>query len=65
MLLATDSVKKKLIAGALVTGESEEEATFFLNALKPWLKKQVSFVTIDFSSKLESSVKIVFPNAEI
>jgi hypothetical protein len=49
----------------LVTGESEEEGTFLLNALKEWLKKEVYFVTLDFSAKLEASVKRVFPNAAI
>jgi len=60
-----DSVKKKPVAGALVTGESEEESNFFLNALKLWLKKPVCFVTIDFSSRLESSVKAMFPDADL
>jgi len=65
LLLVTDSVKKKPLAGALVTGESEEEASFFLSALKNWLKNVVHFVTIDFSTKLEASVRTVFPDATI
>lgn len=56
-------MEKKPIAGALVSGENEEETTFFLQTLKEWLTKPVKFMTIDFSSGLESSVKTVFPNA--
>lgn len=53
----------KLIAGALVSGENEEETIFFLQALKEWLSKPVTFMTIDFSARIESGVKTVFPNA--
>ena len=60
MLLATDSLHGKLIAGALVTGESAAETTFFLQTLKEWLPKPVKFMTIDFSSRIESGVKAVF-----
>ncbi len=62
MLIATDSLKKKPVAGALVTGESEEEATFLLEELKKWLPSVVSFMTIDFSARLEAGVNEVFPN---
>ena len=63
MLIATDSLKKKPIAGALVTGESEEETAFLLNELKKWLPSGVNFMTIDFSTRLEAGVNEVFPNA--
>lgn len=63
MLLATDTIERKPIAGALVTGENEEETTFFLQNLKNWLSKPVKFMTIDFSARLESGVKAVYPNA--
>lgn len=49
--------------GALVTGENEEEATFLLNELKNWLPSRVSFMTIDFSTRLEAGVNEIFPNA--
>ncbi len=62
-MLATDTIERKPIAGALVTGESEEETTFFLQTLKDWLPKPVKFMTIDFSARLESGVKAVFPSA--
>ncbi len=62
-MLATDTIERKPIAGALVSGENEEETTFFLQTLKNWLSKPVKFMTIDFSTRLESGVKAVFPNA--
>ena len=62
MLIATDSLKKKPLAGALVTGENEEETTFFLKELKKWLPSGVTFMTIDFSARLEAGVNEVFPN---
>jgi len=62
LLIATDSLKKKPLAGALVTGESEEEATFLLEELKKWLPSGVNFMTIDFSARLEAGVNEVFPN---
>lgn len=60
-MLATDSLNNKPIAGALVSGENEKETTFFLQSLKNWLPKPVKFMTIDFSSRIESGVKEVFP----
>jgi hypothetical protein len=62
LLIATDSLKKKPLAGALVTGESEEEVTFLLEELKKWLPSGVNFMTIDFSTRLEAGVNEVFPN---
>ena len=62
MLIATDSLQNKPLAGALVTGESEEETTFLLNELKRWLPSGVNFMTIDFSARLEAGVNVVFPN---
>jgi len=62
LLIATDSLKKKPLVGALVTGESEEEATFLLEELMKWLPSGVNFMTIDFSARLEAGVNIVFPN---
>ncbi len=62
MLIATDSLKKKPLVGALVTGESEEEATFLLEELKKWLPSGVNFMTIDFSARLEAGISVVFPN---
>lgn len=62
MLIATDSLNKKPLAGALVVGESEEEAAFLLNELKKWLLLEVNFMTIDFSTRLEAGVNKVFPN---
>ena len=62
-MLATDTIERKPIAGALVSSENEEETTFFLQTLKNWLSKPVKFMTIDFSKRLESRVKAVFPNA--
>lgn len=62
MLIATDSLEKKPLAGALVTGESEEEVTFLLNELKKWLPSRVNFMTIDFSTRLEAGVNAVFPD---
>ena len=55
----------KPIAGALVSGESEAETTFFLQSLKEWLPKPVKFMTIDFSNRIESGVKAVFPDVTI
>jgi hypothetical protein len=55
-------VKKKPLAGALVTGECEEETVFLLKELKKWLLKEVNFMTIDFSLRLEAGVNEVFPN---
>lgn len=49
------------MAEALVSGENEKETTFFLQSLKNWLPKPVKFMTIDFSSRIESGVKEVFP----
>ncbi|TFF86073.1 MAG: hypothetical protein EU517_00915 [Promethearchaeota archaeon] len=62
MLIATDSLKKHPLAGALVTGESEEEVVFLLEQLKKWLPSAVTFMTIDFSTRLEAGVNLVFPN---
>jgi len=62
LLIATDSLKKKPLAGALVTGENEEETAFLLNELKRWLPSGVNFMTIDFSTRLEAGVNEVFPN---
>ena len=62
MLIATDSLKKKPLVGALVTGENEEETTFLLKELKRWLPSEVNFMTIDFSARLEAGVNKVFPN---
>jgi len=62
LLIATDSLEKKPLAGALVTGESEEEVTFLLEELKKWLPSGVNFMTIDFSARLEAGVSEVFPN---
>lgn len=62
MLIATDSLKKKPLAGALVTGENEEETAFLLKELKRWLLSGVNFMTIDFSTRLEAGVNEVFPN---
>jgi len=64
-LLATDSLHNTLIAGALVSSESESETTFFLQTLKDWLPKPVKFMTIDFSTRIESGVKAVFPEVTI
>ena len=64
-MLATDSLRNILIAGALVSSESEAETTFFLQTLKNWLPKPVKFMTIDFSSRIESGVKAVFPEVTI
>jgi len=64
-LLATDSVNKKPIAGALVTGESREESVFFLNHLKRWIKKPLLLVTTDFSTRILSGVEEVFPHVPI
>jgi hypothetical protein len=64
-LLATDSIHNKPIAGALVSSESEAETTFFLQTLKKWLPKPVKFMTIDFSRRIESGVKAVFPEVII
>jgi len=64
-LIATDSLHNKPIAGALVSSESEAETTFFLQTLKEWLPKPVKFMTIDFSSRIESGVKAVFPDVTI
>ena len=55
LLIATDTVKNKPIAGALVSGENEEETIFFLLALREWLSTPVKFMTIDFSSPLLKS----------
>jgi len=65
LLLATDSLHNKPIAGALVSSESQSETTFFLQTLKEWLPKPVKFMTIDFSSRIESGVKAVFPEVSI
>ncbi|KKL56146.1 hypothetical protein LCGC14_2248320, partial [marine sediment metagenome] len=64
-MLATDSLHNKPIAGALVSSESELETTFFLQTLKEWLPKPVKFMTIDFSRRIESGVKAVFPEVTI
>lgn len=64
-MLATDSLHNKLIAGAVVSGESAAETAFFLQTLKEWLPKPVKFITIDFSSRIESGVKAVFPEVTI
>lgn len=64
-MLATDSLHNKPIAGALVSSESETETTFFLQTLKEWLPKPVKFMTIDFSTRIESGVKAVFPEITI
>lgn len=64
-MLATDSLHNKPIAGALVSSESEAETTFFLQTLKEWLPKPVKFMTIDFSTRIESGVKAVFPEVTI
>ena len=53
---------KNQIAGALVTGESEEETAFLLKELKKWLPNPVNFMTIDFSTRLEAGVNEVFPD---
>lgn len=55
-------MENKPIAGALVSGESEKETIFFLHVLKKWLSKPVNFMTIDFSTRIESGVKAVFPH---
>lgn len=65
MLLATDSLKNKPLAGALVTGENEEESIFFFHALKKWLPKPLKLITIDFSKRIESGVKAIFPDIPI
>ena len=65
MLLPTDSLHNTPIAGALVSSESEAETTFFLQSLKEWLPKPVRFMTIDFSTRIESGVKAVFPEVTI
>ena len=62
MLIATDSLTKKPLAGTLVTGENEEETAFLLKELKKWLPSGVNFMTIDFSARLEAGVNEVFPN---
>jgi len=62
LLIATDSLKKKPLAGALVTGENEEETAFLLKELKKWLPSGVNFMTIDFSARLEAGVNKIFPN---
>lgn len=64
-MLATDSLHNKPIAGALISSESEVETTFFLQTLKKWLPKPVKFITIDFSTRIESGVKKVFPEVTI
>ena len=51
------------LAGALITGEKEEEVVFLLKELKQWLPKHVSFMTIDFSSRLQAGVDKIFPDA--
>ncbi|MHA1492205.1 MAG: hypothetical protein ACTSRI_21460, partial [Promethearchaeota archaeon] len=56
-----DPLEKKTIAGALVTGESEEETVFLLKELKKWFLDPVNFLTIDFSARLEAGVNEVFP----
>jgi len=61
-LLATDSFRNTPIAGALVSHENEIETIFFLQALNEWLTKPVKFMTIDFSTQLESAIHKVFPN---
>jgi len=61
LLIATDSLEKKPLAGALVTGENEEETAFLLEELKKWLPSGVNFMTIDFSTRLEAGVNDVFP----
>ena len=37
----------------------------FLQSLKDWLPKPVKFMTIDFSSRIESGVKAVFPKVTL
>ena len=61
-MLATDSFRNTPIAGALVSHENEIETIFFLQALNKWLIKPVKFMTIDFSTQLESAIHKVFPN---
>ncbi|MBD3214707.1 MAG: hypothetical protein GF311_19000 [Candidatus Lokiarchaeota archaeon] len=65
MLLATDSIHKNPIAGALVAGESKEETFFFLTHLKQWIKKPLSLVTIDFSTRILSGLEEVYPHVPI
>ncbi|MHA1725699.1 MAG: hypothetical protein ACTSXH_12845 [Promethearchaeota archaeon] len=43
----------------------EEEVVFLLKELKQWLPKQVSFMTIDFSSRSQAGVDKIFPNAPL
>ncbi|MHA1328945.1 MAG: hypothetical protein ACTSRH_16750 [Promethearchaeota archaeon] len=63
LLIATDSLNGKPIAGALVSGESEKEVMFLLEAMKSWLDRGIKLATIDFSPRLESRLKEVFPAA--
>jgi hypothetical protein len=58
-------VNKNPLAGALVTGESKDETIFFLKHLKQWIKKPLSLMTIDFSRRILSGVKDVFPHVPI
>ena len=65
MLIATDSVHKKPITGALVAGESKEESTFFLKRLKQWLNKPVDLLTIDFSTRILAGLQEIFPHVPV
>ena len=62
-MIATDSLSGKPIAGAIVSGESEKEAIFLLESMKSWLTPDIKLATIDFSPRLESGLKKVFPGA--
>jgi len=53
------------LAGALITGEKEEEVVFLLKELKQWLPKQVSFMTIDFSPHFQAGVDEIFLDAPL
>ncbi|TFF99184.1 MAG: hypothetical protein EU542_09280 [Promethearchaeota archaeon] len=64
-MLASDTVNKTPLGGALVSGESKEEVEYFLHHLKTWINKPLSLITLDFSSRLLSGVKEVFPNAPL
>jgi len=62
-LIAKDSLNGKPIAGSLVSGESEKEVMFLLEAMKSWLDRGIKLTTIDFSPRLKSCLKEVFPAA--
>lgn len=65
MLLAYDPIRKQVLAGALVRGESEDETDYFLQALKDWVSHPINYVTIDFSNRLEAGVKKHFSEGQI